>query len=146
MILFLLYIGTVIVFIASNDFSEVMNKRFVKVNIILFYICIVKKLSNKIFSPFLLAVFKNNNLLFKKIIYGLISIAAKCIHYIYIQSAVVGIDSFIFKTNRVMQNSLWNNTIKLYTIITYYYYKLLLFWTYTQSLGRYFYNKMDIKK
>lgn len=44
---------------------------------------------------------------------------------LYIQSAVVGIDSFIFKTNRVMLNSLWNNTIKLYTII--YYYKFLLF-------------------
>lgn len=30
-----------------------------------------------------------------------------------------------------MQNSVWNNTIKLYTII---YYKFLLFWTYTHFI------------
>lgn len=52
-----------------------------------------------------------------KIIYRLISNYKMCTLYKY---SCRCIDSFIFKTNRVMQNSLWNNTITLYTIIYYY--------------------------
>lgn len=51
-----------------------------------------------------------------KIIYKLIS-NYRIMYTLYIQSAFVGIDLFIFKTNRVMQNSVWNNTVTLYTII-----------------------------